>query len=70
MTHEENLFIVSLSEFLFEDVQDTREHSKDEIIDEVACDGGVLAWSTIYSRPRRRCNKTLLVDRSCKTLYT
>ena len=29
MTHEENLFIVSLSEFLFEDVQDTREHSKD-----------------------------------------
>ena len=47
MTHEENLFIVSLSEILFEDVQDTREHSKDEIIDEVACDGGVLAWSTI-----------------------
>ena len=29
-------------------VQDTREHSKDEIIDDVACDGGIqFHWSAI-----------------------
>ena len=49
--------------FLFEIVQDTREHSKDEIIDEVACDGGVqFHWSTIAADLDEDASKALLVE--------
>ena len=49
--------------FLFEIVQDTREHSKDEIIDDVACDSGIqFHWSTIAADLDEDASKMLLVE--------